>query len=522
MPIDTHLDREHNWGHVNVASFGARGIEDDSQALRDAITAAGGQESIVISVRTRIRSAIGTIATPLIFRGAGMLEMQAGGSITLAGAITAPLTQIFDVSGGGTITFAAKTEYVTPHWWGAKGDGVTDDTAAFQAAMAAYKYVRVPDATYSLTNITIPASVVLQGSGQDTILRFDTAGDGITINTFGVSATPQVVQGFAFSHGAATPANYIHITGGEDVALRDLYFVDTGATAGIRNTFGYGTRIEHVVFHFFTGTPIYLEQTPGDATFSYAISLNVDITNNTGTGIIVEGGSFTLTPGSIVESCSGGGIRLATNATVLPGKIDGAYLESNTGFDIYMDSDGGTGTRWAELSISGSRFTVPAGIQMNGHGVLHMEGVRGVSGTLNVTQLQGAYDPTQAEVIATSCKGVSLDANFGATTINGASVSTRYTSAAGTFSAYDSNTGAVLRGNVNDGAGAVGVKLANASALATAGAKALEVYRDAQTTPVMAVRKNANTWGVRLQSPDGTWYLLTIANGGAVNIAADP
>jgi hypothetical protein len=79
-----------------------------------------------------------------------------------------------------------------------------------------------------------------------------------------------------------------------------------------------------------------------------------------------------------------------------------------------------------------------------------------------------------------------------------------------------------LKSQVADGATAVGVKIGNVAALSTAGSKAVAVYSDNVTTEVASIRKDAATWGIRLRSPDGTWYLLTIANGGTVSIAASP
>lgn len=60
----------------------------------------------------------------------------------------------------------------TPQMYGAKGDGSTDDTAAFRAALAAERVVFVPGGTYKLSDtITIGANSCLELS-QDTVLNF--------------------------------------------------------------------------------------------------------------------------------------------------------------------------------------------------------------------------------------------------------------------------------------------------------------------------------------------------------------
>jgi hypothetical protein len=80
----------------------------------------------------------------------------------------------------------------------------------------------------------------------------------------------------------------------------------------------------------------------------------------------------------------------------------------------------------------------------------------------------------------------------------------------------------LVKGNENNGSGAIGVKIYNGNALSTSGARALGVYSDGSSTEAASVQTNGTTFGIRLKSPDGTWYLLTIANGGTVNIAAAP
>jgi hypothetical protein len=97
-----------------------------------------------------------------------------------------------------------------------------------------------------------------------------------------------------------------------------------------------------------------------------------------------------------------------------------------------------------------------------------------------------------------------------------------FTQGSGSYTGATNATALVKGQDAND-ASAIGVRLSNTVTLDASGAKAVEVCSDSTcVTPVAAIRYNGSTWGLRLQSPDGTWYLLTIANGGTVNIAANP
>ena len=61
-------------------------------------------------------------------------------------SLTALEADVAELKESGTV--AIPTDYVTPQMFGAKGDGVTDDTAAIQAAMDASLNVYIPGGTY--------------------------------------------------------------------------------------------------------------------------------------------------------------------------------------------------------------------------------------------------------------------------------------------------------------------------------------------------------------------------------------
>ena len=68
------------------------------------------------------------------FPQGGSLNISSGKTVTFNGHVDAGLYQIFE--GAGTVSLGAgSVEGVYPQWWGAVADGVTDDTAAIQAAI---------------------------------------------------------------------------------------------------------------------------------------------------------------------------------------------------------------------------------------------------------------------------------------------------------------------------------------------------------------------------------------------------
>lgn len=82
----------------------------------------------------------------LAFKNTGSLEPAVTKTLTVNGPVDAVLWQIF--GGGGTVTGAPVVPCVYPEWFGAVGDGITDDSAAIQAALDFHAIVQLQEKDY--------------------------------------------------------------------------------------------------------------------------------------------------------------------------------------------------------------------------------------------------------------------------------------------------------------------------------------------------------------------------------------
>lgn len=205
---------------------------------------------------------------------AGVELMPLNGAVINHGAFTIsyagstarwPLAQVFN--GTGTVTLSTSFN-VFPEWWGAIGDGSTDDSAAIQTAVlvaAAYGGVVVlQSCTYAIkSNITFPAEstgkIKIRGSGINSQLK-GFASAGVTrILDFGTNVMSSVdLRDFTVNgagDGAADASTFVahgiyseQMSHSRMINVRALAFSSTGAT--VRN--GWSNYFENLLVQYCT------------------------------------------------------------------------------------------------------------------------------------------------------------------------------------------------------------------------------------------------------------------------------
>lgn len=135
-----------------------------------------------------------SVLTTLAALSFGSILHAATVAVTISSGVLQPGTTIgFHVSSGtvhalNVSTLTTKSSPTNVKWFGAKGDGSTNDTTAIRAAIAyasttASDVVYFPPGSYNFTGATIPTHVSLIGDGAKTsVLRYTpTSGDALFI-----------------------------------------------------------------------------------------------------------------------------------------------------------------------------------------------------------------------------------------------------------------------------------------------------------------------------------------------------
>lgn len=202
--------------HTNLRLHGAvgDGITDDAAALQAALQAVGNDGCITIPQGTY---AIGTSLTiplnvVLKVENGGKLVVKEGTLLTINGWVEAGYYSIFGGSGSlaGVIKGAG-----CPQWFGAAGDSITDDTAAFQQAVDHLDHVMVPykAAKYKLSTVTLSKKVILEGVGSDRIDILSARCSAKNGKLFIINSSNVAIRNFTFT-----------VSGTADATSALLYF----------------------------------------------------------------------------------------------------------------------------------------------------------------------------------------------------------------------------------------------------------------------------------------------------------
>lgn len=261
----------------------------------------GGGATLVVN--TSMSAAGVTIPAYVQLKMTGRAQLTGSGTVTIVGDFEAPKNKRVFAS-GLTASFSGNKSAPEfyPQWWGATGDGVTDDTTALQAGMTAAVSVnagtiRVPAGTYRYTSLGLSNNVLHSIS----LIGVGSASGGTIFDWIGTGT------GFKtnFSSFSSIERIYFH---GNNSGIGALF---TGPNAG---TNSHGMRVVNCIFQ----------------DFDYGVS--VGESSHAASEIVFESCVF--------DSNDVDGVLIANGNTISISFRDGSYTANGS----YGLEDAGSGT----------------------------------------------------------------------------------------------------------------------------------------------------------------------------------
>lgn len=229
------LDETFTKQMYSVKSAGAKGDgkTDDTDAIKQAVTNAtkDGEGSVFFPAGTYLVNGKLTIANKaeLVFAKGAILKIGASATFKMYGMIVAGDYQVFDVQGkwSGFNGVAVGN----PVWFGAKGDGKTDDTAAMQKAFDIFYQVDIPytAAGYKVTDLAISHSCRITGANREKQVKLIAAAGTQKLLTF--KSSYMELYSFTLDMAAAATATSIYLQDDgvmeqnrfQDITVNDAY-----------------------------------------------------------------------------------------------------------------------------------------------------------------------------------------------------------------------------------------------------------------------------------------------------------
>ncbi len=279
-----------------------------------------------------------TYSNSLTFLKGGVLT-TAGHIATIEGPFTAGPIDCFNTTAGEIVFGKNATLQILPEWFGAAGDGTTDDTVAIQLALdtAAASKLPIkfmPNKTYVISNLTIPQYAFLSADGgrrSPTIIKANSSSEMLTL-----SSTPDTfitIRGIQFD-GNNTAASCINLKAANVTVIEDCAFANADILLDLREgpIWNYITRCEFqsapVAGIQISGLTIatYISQCTFGGTSPYSIYTDASWT---GDSLVVSDSTFGTTATDMInvlrDIAAGGNVHFFA----LRNRFDGAPANSN-------------------------------------------------------------------------------------------------------------------------------------------------------------------------------------------------
>ena len=168
------------------------------------------KKSIVLSAGDWVVSSdlvVGKNITLKLQKGA-RISVASGSVLTVKGLLQAPVNSIF-ISTGEVVFDSDLKQKVYPQWWGARGDGIADDTSAIQKTINAAQNIYFPDGIYVLGKIDsggnylenklvlLRSNITLSGNGKKSVLKLK---DHLLDNPDDSSSNAHMMSGYDVSN----------------------------------------------------------------------------------------------------------------------------------------------------------------------------------------------------------------------------------------------------------------------------------------------------------------------------------
>jgi len=282
----------------------------------------------------------------------------------------------YDPAGTGAVQRSVQSklrDVVSVKDFGAVGDGVTDDTAAIQAAitgcMASGKALYVPTGSYllqsqlsvNINNDPISRGFKMYGEGENSKFIINHTGTGLLISCVpSFQLFKALIEDLYFTDGALHPARMIHNNGAVNTVISNCYFIDATVTVGcVVNDNAYGLSLQGCAFVRVVGTGVLYAQTGSLATYSYVNSIiDCDFTALS-VGIAIQGVNSLYVASTVIEECTAVGVYanpIANSTFAFNITFDGCWFERNAVYDLQLLSNI---NHWCEASIRSTQFSGP-------------------------------------------------------------------------------------------------------------------------------------------------------------------